>query len=155
MSAVEAIFGGALALGCLMAMASDLHRRVIPNGLCLALALMGLAFGYQTGGLAGVATHALHMVAALGIGLGLFAIRWAGGGDGKFYAACAAWFPLPAIFALLSLIAIAGLMLVLVWFGWRRLHGKETFGLRSGRTVYLPFGVAIGLGALTLFGLQA
>lgn len=155
MNLAEILFGGVLALGCLGAMASDLARRLIPNSLCLVLAAVGLGYGYSMAGLPGLGWHAVHMTAAFAIGLGLFAIRWAGGGDGKFYAACAAWFPARDLLPLLSLIAMAGLVLVFVWFAVRKLRGQETFGLRSGKAVYLPFGVAIGCGTLALYALRA
>lgn len=155
MSVVEIIFSGTLALACLMAMASDLRRRTIPNALCAALLLAGLGFGYLQEGWSGLGWHALHAGLALLIGMALFALRWFGGGDGKFYAACAAWFPIGAAAALGTMIALAALGLVAVWFTIRKLRGQPTFTLRGGQPTELPFGIAIGLGTLALFALQA
>lgn len=154
MSVAEVFFGGTLALACLVAMASDIRQRLIPNSLCLALALAGLGYGFARAGWPGLGPHAFHMAAALAIGMALFAARWIGGGDAKFYAACAAWFPLSAAAALASLVSVAGLALVFVWFTARRLRGLPTFGKGAGAGGQLPFGVAIGLGTLAAFALN-
>ncbi|MFC0590379.1 prepilin peptidase [Novosphingobium aquiterrae] len=154
MSVVEVFFGGTLALVCLAAMWSDLRSRTIPNSYCAALLLAGLALGYHEGALGGLGWHAAHAGTALLIGMALFALRWLGGGDGKFYAACAAWFPLQQGLALGSMICLAGLLLALSWIVWRKVQGKPTFTLRQGQPTYLPFGLAIGLGTLATFALR-
>ncbi|MFM5885206.1 MAG: prepilin peptidase [Novosphingobium sp.] len=154
MSVVEVFFGGTLALVCIAAMASDARRRVIPNSLCAVLLLAGLGFGYYTAGLGGLGWHAAHAGAALLIGMALFAVRWLGGGDGKFYAACAAWFPLQQALALAAMICLAGLVFVLAWTVGRRFQGKPTFTLRKGQATYLPFGLAIGLGTIATYALR-
>lgn len=154
MSAAEILFGGTLALACLFGMASDIRSRLIPNALCGALLLIGLGFGFQQAGIAGLGWHAAHAGIALLIGMALFAIRWFGGGDGKFYAACAAWFPLQQAMALGLAIALAGLVLVMAFFLWRKLRGQPTFTLRSGKSAQVPFGIAIGLGTLATFALR-
>ncbi|PKB14525.1 prepilin peptidase CpaA [Novosphingobium kunmingense] len=154
MSAVEMLFGGTLALGCVLAMVSDARRRMIPNLLCGLLLLVGLAYGFWQEGLAGLGWHAAHAGVALLIGMTLFAIRWFGGGDGKFYAACAAWFPLQKGFLLGFWIALAALALVFVWFTVRKLQGKPTFTLREGKSAQLPFGIPLGVGTLITYAMQ-
>ncbi len=151
MNASEVIFTGILALGCLAGMISDARRRTIPNLLCGPLLLAGLAYGSWQGGLAALGWHAAHAAVALAIGMVLFAIRWFGGGDGKFYAACAAWFPLQMGAQLGLLIAFAALVLVFVWFIARKLQGKPTFTLKQGKSAQLPFGIALGVGTLATF----
>lgn len=153
MSVVEVLFGGTLALACMAAMVSDARRRIIPNWLCGSLLLAGLGSAAVQSGLSGLGWHAAHAGVALLIGMGLFAIRWFGGGDGKFYAACAAWFPMQQGATLGLMIALAGLALVFVWFTWRLLHGQSTFAVRQGKSAKLPFGIAIGLGTLATYAL--
>lgn len=154
MSVAEMLFGGTLALACAFAMVSDARKRMIPNILCGPLLLLGLVFGFWQGGLAGLGWHAAHAALALLIGMGLFAIRWFGGGDGKFYAACAAWFPIQKGVMLAGWIALASLVLVFVWFTVRKLQGKPTFTLRQGKSAQLPFGIALGVGTLITFAMQ-
>ncbi|WP_296679630.1 prepilin peptidase [Novosphingobium sp.] len=154
MSVVEALFSGTLALACIAGMVSDARRRMIPNLLCGPMLLLGLVYGFWQAGLTGLGWHAAHAAVALVIGMTLFAIRWFGGGDGKFYAACAAWFPLQKGFVLGGLIAIAGLALVFVWFIWQKLQGKPTFTLRQGKSAQLPFGIALGMGTIATYALQ-
>ncbi|MDE2437555.1 MAG: prepilin peptidase, partial [Sphingomonadales bacterium] len=138
----------------LLAMVSDARHRIIPNWLTIVMLLTGLAKGYYQSGLEGLGWHAAHMALALIIGMALFALRWLGGGDGKFYAASAAWFNVQSGFLLAGMISMAGLVLVFVWFTWRKLHGQPTFSLRSGKSAQLPFGIAIGLGTLATYALQ-
>ncbi|MBS0475305.1 MAG: prepilin peptidase [Proteobacteria bacterium] len=154
MSVVEAIFGGTLALACIIAMVSDARSRVIPNLLSGLLLLVGLGFGFHEAGITGLGWHAAHAALALLIGMALFAVRWVGGGDGKFYAACAAWFPIKQGAALGAMIALCGLALVLVWLIWRRLSGKTTFSMRPDKSAQLPFGIAIGLGTIATYALR-
>lgn len=153
MSVAEYLFGGTLALACLVAMVSDARLRIIPNLLSGPLLLAGLGYGFYQAGTSGIAWHAVHAGVALLIGMALFAIRWFGGGDGKFYAACAAWFPLQQGAGLGLSIAFAGLVLVLVFFVWRKARGQTTFALRNGKSAQLPFGIAIGAGTLITFAL--
>ena len=154
MSVAEILFGGTLALACLIGMVSDARHRLIPNLLCGILLVIGLGFGFQQAGMTGLGWHAAHAGIAMLIGMALFAIRWFGGGDGKFYAACAAWFPVQQGMALGVAIALAGLALVIAFFVWRKLRGQPTFGLRTGKSAQIPFGIAIGLGTLATFALR-
>jgi Flp pilus assembly protein protease CpaA len=51
-------------------------------------------------------------------------------------------------------IALAGLVLVIAFFLWRKLRGQPTFARRSGKSAQIPFGIAIGLGTLATFALR-
>ena len=131
----------------LMASWLDLRHRRIPNWLCGTLALAGLAFAGLFGGGATLLQHAIHSFAALLVGMVLFRFGVFGGGDAKFYAAVAAWFPLALGGRLALYVGLAGLGLLVVWFVSRRLMGKK---LRpTNPTIYdeLPYGIAIALGA--------
>lgn len=129
--------------------ASDFATRRIPNWLCLALALGGGVFAWASGGPELLGSGALHGVIALAIGMGLFAIGWLGGGDAKFYAACALAVPLGKAVTLLFWTAAAGLVLVLGMMAVSLVR-KGTAGMRR---MMIPYGVAIALGSLaTQFG---
>ena len=137
-----------LALFALAAAWSDVRQRRISNLLSLACALAGLAIALWLGGLAGLGWHAAHMVVALVIGMVLFAIKVVGGGDAKFYAAVAAFFPLQQGLALGATIAILGGVLLVVFIIWRRVLRRGTQA--KGNFAKLPYGVAIGAGAVAL-----
>ena len=129
---------------------TDIRQRRISNWLCLACALAGLAIALWLGGMSALGWHTAHMIVALVIGMVLFAIRAIGGGDGKFYAAVAAFFPLQQSLLLGAAIGIFGGILLLVFIVWRRTLGRKL--TETGDRVFakLPYGVAIGAGALAL-----
>lgn len=128
------------------AAATDLTQRRVPNWLSGITLIAGLGFALAMSGGQQTLWHLAHSVIALLAGMGLFALGVWGGGDGKFYAAVAAWFPLHAGFSLLLAVSAAGLMLVACWFAGRRL-AKRNMDRNAG---ILPYAVAISGGAATL-----
>lgn len=137
-----------LALAGLAAVGFDLSARRIPNWLCLVTAAAGLAFAVFTGGGQGLASHGAHMVIALVIGMILFALKIVGGGDAKFYAAVAAWFPLSAAVSLAVTISFAGLVLFLLWAGVRMLTGARVRAPQEGGMTKFPYALALAAGAM-------
>lgn len=126
----------------------DISKRRIPNILCLFTAVLGLACAYNLPASNGSFwVYPAHGLIALVVGMALFAMRWIGGGDAKFYAAVACWFPLKVGVPLFLCVTISGLILLIVFFVWRRLKGLP---VRSRDGASLPYGVAIASGALTL-----
>lgn len=144
------VFAG-LAVLCLVACLCDLRLRRLPNLLCAVTALAGLA---QAVAFASAGTpwywYLLHGAIALLVGMALFAFRWIGGGDAKFYAALACWLPFGTDSVLLiTSVCMVGFLLLVVWFVARRLQGKKISMGRSGEdSAKLPFGIAIALGGL-------
>lgn len=153
MTLVHGIGVAGLGLAAVVAAWLDLHRRVVPNWLCGATALCGLAYGYAASGMAVAAFALIHAVLALLVGMVLFALRLVGGGDAKFYAAVAAWFSLTEGFALLLAVALSGgVLAVLTWPPLRRRRR-----LREGNGIgtpdadafqMVPYAVAIGVGGV-------
>ena len=127
---------------------SDLARRLLPNWLCALACLAGLVFALLAGGWPAFGWALLHGLVALLVGMGLFAARLIGGGDAKFYAAVAAWFPLSRAPLLLFATSLAGLVLTLAM--WRRLKRRSphTPGEAADRLAQVPYGVAIAIGGL-------
>lgn len=133
----------------------DLRTRRLPNWLCLAGLVAGLAFGLAAGGWTAAAIALLHAFIALIVGAGLFALGGIGGGDAKFYAALATWFPLQAGLGLLVSVSLTGLLLLIAWLPYRRRLMRSEGGLVSDSDFRkLPYGVAIAVGALVFFAMR-
>ncbi len=131
---------------CMIAGAfADLRARRIPNWLSLVTAIGGLGFAAIDSWHSTLPWHAGSMVAALAIGMLLFGMKVWGGGDGKFFAATAAWFPLTDIVPLIVGISLAGLVLALVWLA-RGLFVKDPEA--KSKLPLVPYGVAIAIGAV-------
>jgi len=140
----------ALAIFAALALAGawiDIARRTIPNLLSLTLIVIGLTWAAIAGDLAGFLDQGGHFLAALAIGMAMFAIRAWGGGDAKFYPAIAAWIPLDHAIMLAVAIALAGGILVGIYALLRRFSQTRAEG-----TLMLPYGVAIAAGGLVIQG---
>lgn len=139
-----AVLGATSGLGALL----DAFTRKLPNWLCVAMALAGLTFGYLLDGWTGLGLHALHGVLAFGIGFLLFSWGVFGGGDGKFYAASATFFPATKVLMLFVAMTFAGFLLALVWFAAKR--GFKIRQRSQDDFAKLPYGMAIAMGSLAL-----
>jgi prepilin peptidase CpaA len=137
-----------LGLAGLYAAWSDIRWRKLPNALCLALGVLGLAVAAYGGGLAPAASGLAHAVIALIVGIGLFALGVIGAGDAKYYAASATWFSLGTGLRLLLWVSLAGLALFFVWFVWRRLRGIKIRTGAADDSDKFPYGVAIAAGSV-------
>ena len=145
-----AVLGATSGLGALL----DAFTRKLPNWLCLVMLVAGLAFGFVLDGWTGLGLHALHAALALGVGFLLFSWGVFGGGDGKFYAACASFFPANLVLVLFVSITSAGFLLALVWFAAKR--GFKVRQRTEDEFAKLPYGMAIAIGSvgLALYSLQ-
>jgi prepilin peptidase CpaA len=136
----------------------DVRYRLLPNWLALLAAATGLAAAAWTGGAGAAGLAATHGVVALLVGLGLFAMRWIGGGDAKFYAGVACWFPLWQGLFLLVSVSLVGLVLtlgmLLVLRRTPRRGGLPQPEARDDAFRQVPFGVAIALGGLVALALK-
>lgn len=147
------LFTGALFSVVAVAAWTDVTLRRIPNWLCalnlaLGLGYAGLAYGGTGGGWNGFGLAALHALVALLVTMVLFALGAIGAGDAKFYASMAAWLPIGQGLSLLVSVALAGLLLLVVFLAMR-IRGRA--GRKSdphSPFAKLPYGVAIGLGGL-------
>ena len=135
---------------CLTACVLDLRFRRLPNWLCAVTAVTGIAHAVAiSGGATAWYSSLLHGTVALIIGMVLFAFRWIGGGDAKFYAALACWLPFRQAPLLLTSVCLVGFLLLVAWFTVRRIQGKKiSMGRNREEAAKLPFGIAIALGGL-------
>jgi Flp pilus assembly protein protease CpaA len=138
----------------------DIATRSIHNGICLILALLGIA-----GQFAGP-THILESLIAATILFFLLLVvyqrGWIGGGDVKLLVALAIGFPLTGLVQLLTFTTLAGLVLALAHLMMRllpyprlapvgssflrRVYAVERW--RNLRRAPLPYGVAIACGGI-------
>ncbi len=140
---------------------TDATRYIIPNRLSAALAVAFVPTALAAGlPLSAVALYAAVGVAALAVGVALFALRVIGGGDAKLAAACMLWLgPVTAV-PFLMWTAVAGGALAVGLLAARRMPASmRTFGpgwigrlLQQGGDV--PYGIAIAVGALAVFPLS-
>lgn len=128
---------------------TDITARRIPNWLSLITLAAALGYAGYSKGLWPVGSHALHAVIALAVGMALYAAGAIGGGDAKFYAAAAAWFPLGDAWRLFVLVSGWGVVVLIIWFTVRRARGKPIRRQREPGDG-MPYGVAIAAGAITL-----
>ena len=129
---------------------SDIRSRRLPNWLALGLLISGLTFAVLSGnGWAILGSHAAHAAIALLAGAALFAAGIIGGGDAKFYAGMASWFPLAQGINLLSGVAILGGIFVISWMIARRMRGPNN-GKRDGIFAKFPYGIAIAAGGVVM-----
>ena len=122
----------------------DARLRIIPNWLNGAFLFAGLALVGVFSGWEMLLWSAAHFLAALVFAIVLFALKLWGGGDAKFYAAMAAWFPLRDFVPLFAGIALAGLFVVIGFLIARRAIKTESHAKQ------LPYGIAIALGGLVM-----
>lgn len=141
---------GGLALAGLAGSWLDFTQRRLPNWLCLIALLAGLGTAFAIGGTAALGSHALHAFVALMVGMGLFAARVIGGGDAKFYAGLAAWFPFAEGLRLFVSVALTGAVLTLLFVAARKLRGRPAFPKDPDLHDRLPYGIAIAGGSLLL-----
>lgn len=152
MSVVELVGLAALAGLTLAGAILDIRTRVIPNALCALCLVAGLVFVFFAQGAAALPSAGLHVILALAVGMGLFALKFIGGGDAKFYAGLAGWFPLSQAADFLILTSLSGIVLVLVH--WLLLRKRER-PQDNPDFAKLPYAVAIALGAFVNLALHA
>ena len=160
-AALALVFFGLVATAAL----EDARSFTIPNWISLALAaafpLAAMAVGMP---LQTVALNVAAGLAALVIGMVMFALRWVGGGDAKLFAAVSLWLGWVAIPTFVVATALAGGGLAVLLLSVRSAPLRPIVLLGPSWVVRLaepgegiPYGVAIAIGAiaafpLTLFG---
>ena len=128
---------GLLGFALLVAAATDLKARIIPNRLNLAIALAAPLWWWASKASGtDMLLHAALAGGMLALFGALFALGMMGGGDVKLIAALALWLPPQALLTMLVWMAIAGgilTLIVLAVHALRRAPGRPE----------VPYGVAI------------
>jgi len=144
----QAVLESALCALLLVAAVGDVRRYIIPNRLCLGIALLAplywLLLSLATGEpLMTLAAGQLGLsIAVFAVLAGLFALRVMGGGDVKLMAALALWLPLgdlghAAYWTALTGAVVAAVVIV-----------RTRFNPKAPRKV--PYGVAIAAGGIAV-----
>ena len=143
----------------LLAALKDVVSYTIPNWISLGL-IAGFVIAALVTGMSPQA-FGLHLaigVAALFIGVGMFAMNWIGGGDAKLLASAGLWLGWPAVTNYLVITALAGGGLALLLLSLRAPAFRPIAHLAPswlGRLTTpgenVPYGVAIAIGALAAF----
>jgi prepilin peptidase CpaA len=137
----------------------DLTSYTIPNaislGLVAAFPVAALALGLPP---MSIAVAFGLGVAALVVGMGMFAAGWIGGGDAKLFAAAALWIGLPGMLSYLVFTCLAGgalaASLVALRLPMVRMvlpTGPAWFCRLAQPGGNVPYGVAIAIGALAAY----
>ncbi len=134
-----------------VAAAGDVLRYLIPNTLCLGLALLAIPALLISGtDLATMLWHGLvGLVVLLAVSL-LFFRGMIGGGDVKLLAAASLWVGWPLVVPFLVYTAFAGGLIAAALLVTRRLTRDQTFQTRWVAKLFnpssgLPYGVAIAI----------
>lgn len=138
---------GLLALALVAAAVGDWRRRIIPNRLNGAIALLAIPFWWASG--LSLWPDVALQVAVAAIVFGLFAIAFRvgamGGGDVKLVTALALWLPWAAVVKLLVIMSVAGGLLTVAMLIPHRL--AKTAGQPE-----IPYGIAIAFAGFWLLG---
>jgi prepilin peptidase CpaA len=137
---------------------SDITTMTIPNWI--SLALIGLFFPAALAAHLSFAEVAVNVgvgVAALVIGMVMFALRWVGGGDAKMMAAASLWLGLTGLPSYILWVAISGgifavlLMQARMWGQAYAHRAPPWVGKLLQPKGDIPYGVALCAGALAAF----
>lgn len=153
----------------------DVHRLLIPNRIPLGILILYPAYVLSAGGGVDWMGAAVLAGGALGVGIILFAFRYAGGGDVKLFVAASLWAG-PSFFpSFLLVTSLVGAAIALGMLAHRRFYGMARSGLaatpqgsqeqagdagsgaaaaappaRPARSRELPYGVAIAAGGIQI-----
>lgn len=154
----------ALALICLLpalviaAALHDVATMTIPNWISAVLLAGFVPVALVAGlSLSDIAISLLVGLAALLVGMGLFAFNLLGGGDAKLMSATAVWLGLAGLMPFVAYTVLAGGAVSLVLLVVRRRApmlagmGPAWFGRLLAPQAGVPYGVAIAAGALLAF----
>jgi prepilin peptidase CpaA len=140
---------GALAIGLLISVYTDIRHRLILNAVTAPIALAAPLYWYAVGDftLAGIGGHLLTAVLVFAFFALLFRFGAMGGGDVKLFSALALWFNWIWVMRLMLVASLLGALVTIIFWGihkYRRAEGR----------VRVPYGVAIALAGLWVAGEQ-
>lgn len=152
---IESVEGWRWGLFALLAAAAvgDIRALRIPNALPLAiLALLAVGLVANGAPIGDYRSAALSGLIGLAVGYVFFAVGLMGGGDGKLFAASAAWFPAGALLGVGLLVSIAGVLVAVAALAARAVGRMSTTAqggaIKAALKTKVPYGVAIAIGVI-------
>lgn len=141
------------------AVVSDVRRLIIPNGVCTAIAVMFLPTALVSGmEPSAIAWHYAVGAGFLAVGIALFSRGLFGGGDAKLLAAAGIWSGPGELWLYVGLVTVLGGVLAGAILIAQKARTRVAFldnipwlGTGDAKTQPTPYGVAIGLAAVSLF----
>ena len=141
-----------------LALGWDVATFTIPNWLNIGLVLLFIPAALLAHlSFEAIGWHVLIGVILLGLGMGLFAAGYAGGGDAKFLAAIGLWLGPSALVAFLLYTALAGGLLALGLLAFRGMPIPYKWGQHEAVMRLhepgggIPYGVALSAAALLVY----
>jgi prepilin peptidase CpaA len=132
----------------IVAAIEDVVRRRISNVTVLAVIVAAVVAGLIGGVELSLWQNLAVFGAILAAGTAMFSAGMLGGGDVKLFAAVGLWVDLERAVVLVAAVFIAGGFLALVILCWRLLTRRAEGVTMKVRSMRIPYGVAIALGAL-------
>jgi prepilin peptidase CpaA len=152
--AVLLVFPAAMAF----AGAMDLFTMTIPNRISIVLVAAFFVAAAMTGmSWAGLADHLGAGLLMLGIGIGMFALGWLGGGDAKLLAATSLWMGFGHLLGYVLVAGIAGGVLAIAIMMYRSIMpplwlARQEWALRlHASRGGIPYGIALAAAGLHVF----
>ncbi len=138
---------GALAIGLIASVYTDIRYRLILNKITAPIALAAPLYWYATGDftLSSVGIHLLTAAVAFGFFAIWFALGMMGGGDVKLFGALALWFPWTEVMMMVLYASILGAVVTIIFLVIHKL--RQGVGRAQ-----IPYGVAIALTGLWMVG---
>ena len=164
---MEARFAMAALLLSILAAAIDVKSATVPNWLTVGGLVAALGFRTCVSGRAGLEAALAGALLGGGILFVPFLVRGIGGGDVKLMAAVSAWLGIAHTLVFILATALAGGLWALGYLAFRKQTGEAlsrmaqtvrfhlAFGIqpleRRGRSIHLPYSLAIASGAFFVF----
>ena len=152
--AVLLVFPAAMAF----AGAMDLFTMTIPNRVSIVLVVaFGVAAAMTGMNWAGLVNHVGAGLLMLGVGIGMFALGWLGGGDAKLLAATALWVGFDHLVPYILVAGMAGGVLAVVILMYRSIMpplwlARQEWALRlHGARTGIPYGIALAAAGLHVY----
>lgn len=141
-------------IAVLAAAIEDVVRLRISNITCavvLAAALVAMGLhGFPTA----LWQNGVIFLLLLAIGTFAFGRGWMGGGDVKFLASLGLWFGFHDALWFLASVFIVGGFVTIIYVCARYMLRRERLGRGDGKATRIPYGVAIAIGSIIVFGTQ-
>jgi prepilin peptidase CpaA len=138
---------GALAIGLLVSIYTDIRYRLIYNKVTIAIALGAPLYWVATGGFTApeIGIHLLTAAVTFVFFTVAFHFGAMGGGDVKLFAALALWFHWIQVIQLILLASLIGALVTIIFLTIHKLKQRD------GRA-RIPYGVAISVAGLWIAG---